>query len=784
MTDSQIVHKDAQVHKTSPEHKQPTAFVPTTKTPVRNKEVQRALINPQAASPKTVLRLQRAAGNNAVHGLLQRKMVVGAAQDAYEKEADQVAGKVMAQSTSQAAEVQRTPGEEEEVQAAPLAGSITSLAQRAPEDEEEVQTSRQDPQKSFEVSSDIENQLHVQRGRGSQLPGDVRQNMEERFGMDFSSVRVHTGGESSQLNRQLSAQAFTQGQDIYMGEGKYDPGSNQGKKLLAHELTHVVQQTGKGSVQRKGKGRIQRYSMANMNQPGPINWQGETTSVTRPGEGVSGGVFIFHSDEDVVVKPENMAAPSKVRAMEQTLKAGNVPVAEAHRIVDKGSPEAVAIQQTVKDKPGIPEEKKPELIGYLNKAVSILVMPKVGGKSLSSLLKDAQSQAKIDQLIQALNQPKLLTEIGRMSIIDAFMGNEDRLNAFIPVMGLKGKANLGNIMIAGNEIATAVAIDNAAFWGNAPTNEGATPMNKDYTLDDFQQMRKNQIRQAEFFFESMLSFLPEKTGEFDPKAYFRQRFDLDAARTFMVQGMNEAAQNLVTLMSDKKRRAALKAAMLGQEENWAAMRGRAAWLNAESQGATQEEAMARANEYMQMRRGGKEFKPVIDDLLKVDPSLSQVPNAPKPGIRNRFSSANKNYQTAKNTFIEAIQSRAQDMHWLASEIDAAITRSKGTGVEAKEAQGMLHYVASKLGSDYGSTIAGMIGKYKTIWFAWMATLNPKKDPKERQKLVKTFDLLRQGQEKLMDAIGRARAADVQRMMNVQRKETPGLSATPPPGEKK
>jgi hypothetical protein len=68
--------------------------------------------------------------------------------------------------------------------------------------------------------------------------------MEPRFGADFGGVRVHTGGEADQLNRQLNAQAFTHGQDIYMGAGKYDPASSDGKKLLAHELTHVVQQNG------------------------------------------------------------------------------------------------------------------------------------------------------------------------------------------------------------------------------------------------------------------------------------------------------------------------------------------------------------------------------------------------------------------------------------------------------------------------------------------------------------------------------------------------------------
>jgi hypothetical protein len=71
--------------------------------------------------------------------------------------------------------------------------------------------------------------------------------MEPRFGADFSGVRVHTGGEAVQMNQELGAQAFTHGSDVYFGAGK-SPGNNE---LTAHELTHVVQQT--GVVQRQNK---------------------------------------------------------------------------------------------------------------------------------------------------------------------------------------------------------------------------------------------------------------------------------------------------------------------------------------------------------------------------------------------------------------------------------------------------------------------------------------------------------------------------------------------------
>lgn len=86
----------------------------------------------------------------------------------------------------------------------------------------------------------------VQRRKepGTELPDQARGALENHFGADLSAVRVHTGGEAEALNRELNAQAFTVGSDIFMAEGKYQPGSADGQGLLAHELTHVSQQGG------------------------------------------------------------------------------------------------------------------------------------------------------------------------------------------------------------------------------------------------------------------------------------------------------------------------------------------------------------------------------------------------------------------------------------------------------------------------------------------------------------------------------------------------------------
>jgi hypothetical protein len=99
---------------------------------------------------------------------------------------------------------------------------------------------------SFEVGKAFERRLAAAKLTGDPLEHSVRAYMEPRFGVDFGGVRVHTGSEAAQLNRSVSAQAFTHGSDIYMNQGKYAPGTTSGLRLLAHELAHVVQQEGSG----------------------------------------------------------------------------------------------------------------------------------------------------------------------------------------------------------------------------------------------------------------------------------------------------------------------------------------------------------------------------------------------------------------------------------------------------------------------------------------------------------------------------------------------------------
>jgi hypothetical protein len=95
-----------------------------------------------------------------------------------------------------------------------------------------------------EVGPEIEEAIQRARGGGQALDSGVRAQMEAALGTDFSGVRVHADAQADGVNRSLNARALTTGQDIFFRQGAYNPGSSGGRELLAHELTHVVQQAG------------------------------------------------------------------------------------------------------------------------------------------------------------------------------------------------------------------------------------------------------------------------------------------------------------------------------------------------------------------------------------------------------------------------------------------------------------------------------------------------------------------------------------------------------------
>ncbi len=110
------------------------------------------------------------------------------------------------------------------------------------ESEEKIQQKSEGP--SANNATTLQSQLNASKGRGNPLSKSTRNSMESAFGTDFSGVRIHTGSNAIQMSQDLNAKAFTHGSDIYFNQGNYNTGSSEGQHLLAHELTHTVQQNG------------------------------------------------------------------------------------------------------------------------------------------------------------------------------------------------------------------------------------------------------------------------------------------------------------------------------------------------------------------------------------------------------------------------------------------------------------------------------------------------------------------------------------------------------------
>lgn len=184
-----------------------------------------------ARQPTPVLsRLQHTLGNRSVGRVIQAKLNVSRPGDTYEQEADRVADQVM-----------RMPE--------PAAfGGATSAPQPPPtiqrmcaSCEEEVQPKAIDESASV-ADQGLESRVNSIKNGGEPISSSVRGFFEPRFGYDFQQVRVHTDGAASEMAHEARASAFTVGRDIVFGKGSYAPETESGKNLLAHELTHVVQQ--------------------------------------------------------------------------------------------------------------------------------------------------------------------------------------------------------------------------------------------------------------------------------------------------------------------------------------------------------------------------------------------------------------------------------------------------------------------------------------------------------------------------------------------------------------
>ena len=186
-------------------------------------------------------RVQSQLGNAAISravraGRIQAKLTVGAPGDPYEQEADRVAEQIMSRSGG--------PVVQRKCAACEAGATCKKCSHSAPK----IQTKR-DSHEPIDLGSQTTAGI-LSLGNGQPLPTPVREKFEPQFARDFSGVRVHTGGSAAALADEIGARAFTYEHNIVFGNGQYGPDSSDGQRLLAHELTHVVQQGAANGAER------------------------------------------------------------------------------------------------------------------------------------------------------------------------------------------------------------------------------------------------------------------------------------------------------------------------------------------------------------------------------------------------------------------------------------------------------------------------------------------------------------------------------------------------------
>lgn len=216
--------------------------ITAAKTPAKNPEnrasQKKTEVSQVVDSPaEQILFLQRTIGNRAVErlirsGVLQAKLRISQPGDKYEQEADRVAEQVMK-----------------------IPEPVVQLKRRCPfakksscKEKEEILHKKELSGETTQSMPAVESQIGNLRGGGQPLPESVSAFFEHRLGYDFSRVRVHTGRDAEQSARDLNAAAYTVGNDIVFAGDRFEPGTLEGRKLLAHELVHTIQQGGSDAV--------------------------------------------------------------------------------------------------------------------------------------------------------------------------------------------------------------------------------------------------------------------------------------------------------------------------------------------------------------------------------------------------------------------------------------------------------------------------------------------------------------------------------------------------------
>jgi hypothetical protein len=283
------IRRKKTAQQSSAPQKASSRFAPKVLPSVQRKESKEKTLPPfKPAGSYNYTSLHEMYGHPAP---VQAKLTIGEPGDVHEQQADAVASQVVQQihqpepAASEGVQtkeeegsmgipeqlgIQRTEDEGDEVDMKPLDSMVQregdedevdmkpldSMVQREGDDEDVDMKPKPGVQRDGlgggSATPEFEGELKRAKGGGKSLDPTLQTKMGEAMGADFSGVKVHTDPKSHSLSQSIQAKAFTTGEDVFFNEGQYKPSSPEGQELIAHELTHVVQQKG-ASVQRKKK---------------------------------------------------------------------------------------------------------------------------------------------------------------------------------------------------------------------------------------------------------------------------------------------------------------------------------------------------------------------------------------------------------------------------------------------------------------------------------------------------------------------------------------------------
>jgi len=344
---------------------------------------------------------------------VQPKLMVGAANDSYEREADDIAAHVVAA----------------------LRGDITESASVG-----DVQ--RAGGGAGFEAPDSVQRGVAAARGSGSALPAGLQAQMGGAMDADLSGVRIHTGGGAAQMATDISARAFTTGNDVFFNKGEYNPGSPAGQQVLAHELTHTVQQGGSAGAAQ----RIQRLEVRG------TDWN-KVEAVTVFSGGATGGVAKFDDGvKPVVVKVGNPQGDENVLASAALKAVSPEPAKKKKGLFGRKKKTSKVTMSAPGSRVAAPKElskikkaatgnmvQSDRTAGFMTRLNAgendTLIMEYGGGVDATDELQQSQTKKgalgkrKLDpnsMMGSLIKNKSAMTTLGRIAVADGFIGHGDR----------------------------------------------------------------------------------------------------------------------------------------------------------------------------------------------------------------------------------------------------------------------------------------------------------------------------------------------------------------------